>query len=104
MLPGIPVPSGRAADIERAVLVSYEVAASVQLSEHTCSKTLDVCRDAPVAKEPALEPQLALDHTVCVAGFFTDEKFTGLELSISRNKTLLTYYGEHLRSYLIVFT
>jgi hypothetical protein len=38
------------------------------------------------------------------AGFFTDEKFTGLELSISRNKTLLTYYGEHLRSYLIVFT
>ena len=48
MFPCVLVPSGRAADIERAFLVPYKVAASVELAEHACSEAFDICCNTSV--------------------------------------------------------
>ena len=71
MLSGVPVPAGRAADIEAAVLILYKISAAVELSENASREAPYVCRALAVSKEAALEAELSFYGIVRVAGLFT---------------------------------
>ena len=70
--PGILVPPGRAADIEAAVLILYEVAVAVKLSQNAGRKALDVLCALRIIQKVTLKPELSLNRIGAVAGLLTD--------------------------------
>ena len=85
-LPGVPVPSGGAADVKAAVLILDQVSVLIELSQHACGEGADVLFALRIREETALEADLPLHRIRAVAGGFTDQKLSGHQPGIGSDK------------------
>ena len=101
-LPLGPVPAGRTPDIKTAVFTFNEAAGHIQFSQDAAREAPDIPGAGRIREETALKAEPALCGIRCIAGLLADQKFSGAQPGIGRDKAARFADRDNLRLHLLV--
>ena len=103
-LPLSPIPACGTAYIKTAVLPFNQASGHIEFSQDASREALNIADTGRIREKAALKTKASLHCVRCVAGLFTDQKFSCAQAGISRDEASHLPDGYHLRLGLLAFS
>ena len=103
-LPLSPIPACGTAYIKTAVLPFNQASGHIEFSQDASREALNIADTGRIREKAALKTKASLHCIRCVAGLFSDQKFSCAQAGISRDEASHLPDGYHLRLGLLAFS